>query len=389
MGYNYRPMTRAASANPYGTKVGPRTKVTLGGPIGSLIDLGVGLWDNQRYNRFQHEQLDPHNRRVNQLLGRFGEGSNVSPIDYGDQQGNYDVANADSMFGDRSIRSLASTAYRPVVNGLATLPDRIAGQTAGTLQTFGASANDINSEFRTGASSLGSRFGTLASDLAGGFGDLSGDVTGGYQERLERARGIVGGISDQETQDANRRFNEQSAGETARLVSQGLSGSTVGASVRGGVERQRGDELRRIADQTALRQLGVEDTFGGAGLQAQERIGTAGLTSRQTIGLAGLGETGANLRYGGGLASELANNLAARGIDAAQLNSTTGLEALRQRGAISQSQFDALIAARTTRLNTRTGRTDRGVAARQGVFGTSASTLGGPIYVAPGATSRA
>lgn len=382
-------MAYARSSNLYGSKtLAPQRKgllnSTIGAtPVGYAWDIINGFRQEGRANRFQRDVVDPLNRRGQQLLDRAGRGYlGGSPIAYGDEQAQRDVTFADSAFGDLSIRNLGESQYARVRAGLNALPGRIAGQTSGAVGELRTSAGDINRQFRAGASSLGSEFGGLSGDVTGGYGALSEDVGAGYQERLDRARGIVSGMSDQEAKDANRRFSEESAGETARLVSQGLSGSGVGASVRGGIEGRRSDELRRIADARAMRELGVEETFGGAGLAAQERLGVGRLGAQQEVGLAGLAERGVNVRYGTEVAARLADSLAARGIDAARLNSDTGLESLRQQGAISQSEFDALQNARRTRLDTRTGRTQAGVTARQNVFGTAASFYGGP-YVYP------
>jgi hypothetical protein len=104
------------------------------------------------------------------------------------------------------------------------------------------------------------------------------NITGMSNQLYRKAQGLVGGISDQEVTDVNRRFDQLGASAMAGLNARGIGGSTVAPSVRFGVERGRSDELRRVNDERLMRLLGVESTFGqgqiAANLSAaQTRIG--------------------------------------------------------------------------------------------------------------------
>ena len=97
-----------------------------------------------------------------------------------------------------------------------------------------------------------------------------------YQDRLDRARGIVGGISDQDKQDAIQASQENLASQLASVRNRGYGGSTIQTATEGRNLRDRGAELRRVSDNKASRELGVESQFGGEALAAKERGVQAG-----------------------------------------------------------------------------------------------------------------
>ena len=85
-----------------------------------------------------------------------------------------------------------------------------------------------------------------------------------------RARGLGEQFSGQEVTDANQRFNQLRESELMGLRSRGIGGSTVAPSVALGVERGRSDELRRLNDARLTRLLGIEETFGGGQIAANQ-----------------------------------------------------------------------------------------------------------------------
>lgn len=109
-----------------------------------------------------------------------------------------------------------------------------------------------------------------------------GDTTGMAQQQYDRATGLAGQMSRQYLTDVNNRFNQLGADAEANLRARGLTGSTIIPSVRTGIENARGAELRRANDDRLATLLGVEDTFGGNLIGANQYAAEQRLRANQS-----------------------------------------------------------------------------------------------------------
>lgn len=74
-----------------------------------------------------------------------------------------------------------------------------------------------------------------------------------YQEML----GLAGETSGQRAADIGESAAQRSAAISQQQARLGMSGTTVGASLRGGVEREKQAELNRLSDQMMGTKLGI------------------------------------------------------------------------------------------------------------------------------------
>ncbi len=93
-----------------------------------------------------------------------------------------------------------------------------------------------------------------------------------FQGSFDRASAISQGLGNQERTDINERFDSISSVQQAGLAARGLGGTTAGFSTSALNERERGGELRRLRDDLAREQLGIEETFGLGAADARERL---------------------------------------------------------------------------------------------------------------------
>lgn len=283
---------------------GDLLKFGLGTPAaGTAWNLGLGLLGSHNWDQwYKGEKLDERN--------------------FGDHINRIDTNNRNLVGGVvGGINRAANDAFSPTAIG-----NRWNTAFGGLGDEYGAIPGQLE---RANSSVLG-QFDQRGQGVLSDVQKLGAELSSGYDDRYQRARGMVEEISSQDRTDANRRFDDTSASESAGLASRGFGNSTVGASIRSGVEGDRGDELRRLSDQGLREQLFVEDTFGGAGLLARERTGLAGA------------ELGANL----------AGQSLQGGLNAAGNLATTQLAAITGRADLAGRQFDAQTSADIARLNT-------------------------------------
>jgi hypothetical protein len=121
-------------------------------------------------------------------------------------------------------------------------------------------------EFIEGPAAEANLYGQQTAESLGSIGN----TTGMARDLYGRARGLAGGLSDQATRDVNQRFDQLGASGQAGLRARGIGGSTVAPSVAYANERNRSDELRRVNDERINTLLGVESTFGGGEIAANQ-----------------------------------------------------------------------------------------------------------------------
>jgi hypothetical protein len=108
------------------------------------------------------------------------------------------------------------------------------------------------------------------------LGDI-GNTTQMASDLYGRAQGLAGGLSNQANIDTNQRYDQLGASAQAGLAARGIGGSTVAPSVAYANERNRGAELRLNNDARINTLLGVESTFGGGEIAANQEAADARL----------------------------------------------------------------------------------------------------------------
>lgn len=232
-----------------------------GGMIGNILRMlsspagqaGAALLGGIRYNRSYRQAQQANLRRYHDILAQYADVARQSSNQQATQ-----AARESAMLGQNNAAILG--AQDQLTAGYRNRLNRILPQiTADNAKTSAGYANAN----RAVMDALDS----AQSGVMSGYSDLDRL----YADRLARARGIVGGISDQDKQDANEAYDRLLSSSNARLANRGYGSSTIQTAQEGDIARGRGAELRRVSDNRAARELGVESQFGGEALAAKER----------------------------------------------------------------------------------------------------------------------
>lgn len=95
----------------------------------------------------------------------------------------------------------------------------------------------------------------------------------GNEQRYQQMLGIIDDTTQQRAADIRSAYGESLAGQKQQLARQGLSGSTIGATLEQGNTREREASLNRLADELQKTKLGVIER------RADEYPDRGGLTS--------------------------------------------------------------------------------------------------------------
>ena len=132
---------------------------------------------------------------------------------------------------------------------------------------------DARNIFEYGAESdrLLADYGGLQSDIMGGLRSLRDDVVGGYGRRGQMAQMMLRGLGGQERRDIDQAFDRRSSAETANLAARGLGGTSLGSTLRTGIDRERTDAQGRLGERLRRERLGTFLGTSGDTLSAKER----------------------------------------------------------------------------------------------------------------------
>lgn len=114
-------------------------------------------------------------------------------------------------------------------------------------------------------------------------------ISGDYATREADVMALLEGQGDQALKDAELTFGQETERALGDLTSRGLSGSGVGASIRGGFASQKADELARIRERVGAQKAQALSGLRGDRLAFGERATNLG---------AGFTESGINRRLG-------------------------------------------------------------------------------------------
>lgn len=216
---------------------------------GFLYDIFIkGPEDQRRFQQFMADQ-GATQAQQNEMLAQLG----APQIEFTDVDGN--VVFQSDFEGETALDQVTA----------------VGEQTATLAQDFfnpEATLSRFDNEFNPILEQLGgitSDFNTNSANTQAGFGDL-----------LNRARGLVSGLGDQERKDINTRADANASAQQAALADRGLGGTTVTTSQAALSEESRTNQLGRLNERLLREQLGVEQTFGIAGLGFEERTNQFG-----------------------------------------------------------------------------------------------------------------
>lgn len=145
-----------------------------------------------------------------------------------------------AQYGNNALNSMENTRRQ----GFNTLVDatRQAGQ--GSEADYAAMASDLMGQ---------------ANRRLGDYDAAAGDIRSGLENRLKTAMGYLEGQGNYERGAINRQYAQENARLGQNLVDQGLSGTTIGSSLRGGNERRRTESLGGLNERLNRQYL---DTYG-------------------------------------------------------------------------------------------------------------------------------
>lgn len=143
------------------------------------------------------------------------------------------------------------------------------------------------------AGALG-EFGTREQQIMGGYGEMRGALSGAYGEQAsyfgeqfdQRTRDITAkleGLGTQARKDIERRYGDVSTQRQQALSARGFGGSTVGAAVEMGVQREKGGELGRLEEGLRRENIGLTSQLTGQALGAQMGLSQQALGARERL----------------------------------------------------------------------------------------------------------
>ncbi|KKL77378.1 hypothetical protein LCGC14_2035490 [marine sediment metagenome] len=113
--------------------------------------------------------------------------------------------------------------------------------------------------------------------IFGQMGERSRAAEAAGQSGYERMLGVAAETTGQRQADIRQDYASRAADITQQQARLGMSGTTVGTSLRGGVEREKQSSLNRLADTMQQTKLGIMSGQAAAGERfAGQQIGVLG-----------------------------------------------------------------------------------------------------------------
>jgi hypothetical protein len=128
-----------------------------------------------------------------------------------------------------------------------------------------------------------------------------GQILEGYSGLRDRVLGGMENLGQSQLTEAKRMYDQSLAGTTADMAGRGLSGTTVGASIRQGTDRGYQDAVQGIQEATQARRASADAELTAAKLGAIERREDTGPDfSNLMLMTQGMAAGGYGQGYGGG-----------------------------------------------------------------------------------------
>ena len=168
------------------------------------------------------------------------------------------------------------------------------GRLGGGMEMYAAGAGGILDQAAGRTAGALGEFGTREQQIMGGYGAMRGALSGAYGEQAsqfgeqfeQRTRDITAkleGLGTQARKDIERRYGDVSTQRQQALSARGFGGSTVGAAVEAGVQREKGGELGRLEEGLRRENIGLTSQLTGPALGAQMGLSQQALGARERL----------------------------------------------------------------------------------------------------------
>ena len=97
------------------------------------------------------------------------------------------------------------------------------------------------------------------------------EILQGYGQRRDEGLAALQGAGAQERSDITRTFQNQGTRATQDMVSRGLTGSTIPASVQSGINRRMSDAMGSLNDRLIQQRVGIMGDYDRQRLEFMER----------------------------------------------------------------------------------------------------------------------
>ena len=132
------------------------------------------------------------------------------------------------------------------------------------------------------AGALG-EFGTREQQIMGGYREQESRFGEAFEERTRDITAQLEGLGTQARKDIERRYGDVSTQRQQALSARGFGGSTVGAAVEMGVQREKGAELASLEEGLRRENIGARSQLTGQALAAQMGLGQQTLGAEQQM----------------------------------------------------------------------------------------------------------
>ncbi len=188
----------------------------------------------------------------------------------------------------------AGSAYTQNRLGLQTgLTQRTYGNLRGGVNSgYGALNEQTGKGYRSYERGLNNDYMGVGRNVGSASDRLTSSVVGGYGARRNRALAMQSRLGIAEGIDIGEGYRKLGASQNANLASRGLSGTTIGANLAQGRQREKTLDMGRLSERLRSERIGLDTRLSGDALSAQERMGSAGIDRRLGIDTARLGARG-------------------------------------------------------------------------------------------------
>lgn len=208
-----------------------------------------------------------------------------------------DYQNAFDAYG-RDMSGLAGNASDQYLIGRSDIANQ-----------YGNIGRETGDRYQNLGANVGGMYNALGQNLSRDMQAGQSELLAGYGSSRENVLRELEGIGQQEAADIREGWRKNSETQSAALRNRGLSGSTVGMTMRQGNEREQNADLARLNERLRGERAGVMQDYDTLRLAAQEstnrdryatssEIGQNAALSAQNIGLTGEQEQSLVARQG-------------------------------------------------------------------------------------------
>lgn len=190
-----------------------------------------------------------------------------SAMDYANQLEGHYSAGGGSAFGGSPMSFPAAKPVAPLAGGFGSVAQPGQISTGGTAAVNGAAAGGMN----PAASKLMADYAAKYNEARGSNIARYDEGKQGYQDRYDRNIKLLDNSGAQQMADIRNRADAAKGANRTRLADLGLSGTTVGASLDAGVDREANAATSRAQEQINQQKIQTDAQLSGDKLGFIER----------------------------------------------------------------------------------------------------------------------